>query len=68
MCKPAIKHDYFQDHSGSAKGMEACLSEELLRKGDYSVMTTDEDASSESKVNKMSTMISRNGLTKITLL
>ena len=36
----------------SAKAMEACLSEELFRKGDYGVMITDEDALSESKVKQ----------------
>ena len=30
----------------------ACLSEELFKKGDYSVMITDEDVSSESKVKQ----------------
>ena len=32
--------------------MGACLSDEFFRKGDYSVMITDEDASSESKVKQ----------------
>ena len=52
MGKPANEHDCRQNHSGSAKAMEACLSEELFRKGDYGVMITDEDASSESKVKQ----------------
>ena len=52
MGKPATEHDCRQNDSGSAKAMEACLSEELFRKGDYSVMITDVDASSESKVKQ----------------
>ena len=52
MGKPANEHDCRQNDSGSAKAVEACLSEELFRKGDYSVMITDEDASSESKVKQ----------------
>ena len=52
MGKPANEHDCRQNHSGSAKAMEACLSEELFRKGDYSVMITNEDALSESKVKR----------------
>ena len=52
MGKPANEHDCRQNHSGSGKAVEACLSEELFRKGDYGVMITDEDASSESKVKQ----------------
>ena len=60
--KPANEHDCRQNYSGSAKAMDACLSEELFRRrlqsGEnnilscYSVMITDEDASSESKVKQ----------------
>ena len=52
MGTPANEHDCRQNHSGSAKAMEACPSKELFRKGDYGVMITDEDASSESKVKQ----------------
>ena len=52
MGKPANEHHFRQNHSANAKALEACLSEDLLRKGDYSVMITDEDASSESKVKQ----------------
>ena len=52
MGKLANEHDCRQNHTGSAKAMEACLSEKLFRKGNYSVMIADEDASSESKVKQ----------------
>ena len=52
MGKPVNEHDCRRNHNGSAKAMEACLSEELFRKGNYSVMITDEDASSENKVKQ----------------
>ena len=69
MGKQANEHDCRQNNIGSAEAMEACLSEKLFRKGDYSVMITNEDASSESKVKQnVNHDISRNGLTKITLL
>ena len=52
MGKPANEHYCHQNNSGIAKAIKACLSEELFRKGDYSVMIIDEDASSESKVKR----------------
>ena len=52
MGKQANEYDCHQKNSRSAKAMEACLSEEFFRKRDYSVIITEEDASSEGKVKQ----------------
>ena len=47
MGKPANEHDCRQNHSGSAKAMEACLQRSFLERE-----ITDKDASSENKVKQ----------------
>ena len=49
MGKPANEHDCRQNHRGSAKAMEACLSEEFFQKRR---LQCHDDASSESKVKQ----------------
>ena len=52
MGKPANEHDCRQNHSGSAKAMEARLSEELFRKGDLSVINPKSNSFSMDRIKK----------------